>query len=121
MRPLKAINEKGTLCFLSAVIRKLNELYKTCVAQCHCLSRRLQTFLLDKQKLIDRFSGMTAERLLYSHAVHMVSRRPTVVPRRGSPSALTSVAGVFRCRLRRWMKCFAVAQRQCSATRKHCC
>lgn len=60
-------------CFLSAVIRKLNELYKTCVTQCHSLSRRLQTFLLDKQKLIDRFSGLTSEKLLYSHAVHMVS------------------------------------------------
>lgn len=54
------------------VIRKLNELYKACVTQCHSLSRRLHTFLLDKQKLIDRFSGLTAEKLLYSHAVHMV-------------------------------------------------
>ncbi|XP_003974558.3 serine/threonine-protein kinase ULK1a isoform X3 [Takifugu rubripes] len=54
------------------VIRKLNESYKTCVTQCHSLNRRLQTFLLDKQKLIDRFSGLTAEKLLYNHTVHMV-------------------------------------------------
>lgn len=70
------------LCFLRAVIRKLNELYKGCVTQCHSLNRRLQTFLLDKQKLIDRFSGLTAEKLLYSHTVHMVSSRPPRRPRR---------------------------------------
>lgn len=67
------------LCFLSAVIRKLNQLYKTCVTQCHSLNRRLQTFLLDKQKLIDRFSGLTAEKLLYSHTVHMVSAHPAIL------------------------------------------
>lgn len=76
------------LCLLTAVIRKLNDLYKSCVTQCHSLSRRLQTFLLDKQKLMDRFSGLTAEKLLYSHAVHMVSgRTSTILLLRGSPSA----------------------------------
>ncbi|XP_044051502.1 serine/threonine-protein kinase ULK1a isoform X2 [Siniperca chuatsi] len=54
------------------VIRKLNELYKNCVAYCRSLNHRLQTFLLDKQKLIDRFNGLTAEKLIYSHTVHMV-------------------------------------------------
>ncbi|XP_045891884.1 serine/threonine-protein kinase ULK1a isoform X1 [Micropterus dolomieu] len=54
------------------VIRKLNELYKNCVAYCRSLNHRLQTFLLDKQKLMDRFNGLTAEKLIYSHSVHMV-------------------------------------------------
>ncbi|XP_068994746.1 serine/threonine-protein kinase ULK1a isoform X1 [Embiotoca jacksoni] len=54
------------------VIRKLNELYKNCVTYCRSLSNRLQTFLLDKQKLIDHFNGLTAEKLIYSHTVHMV-------------------------------------------------
>uniref|UniRef100_A0A8C3A203 non-specific serine/threonine protein kinase n=1 Tax=Cyclopterus lumpus TaxID=8103 RepID=A0A8C3A203_CYCLU len=54
------------------VIRKLNELYKSCVTYCRTLNHRLQTFLLDKQKLIDRFNGLTAEKLIYSHTVHMV-------------------------------------------------
>nr|XP_046242683.1 serine/threonine-protein kinase ULK1a isoform X2 [Scatophagus argus] len=54
------------------VIRKLNELYKNCVTYCRSLNHRLQTFLLDKQKLMDRFNGLTAEKLLYSHTVHMV-------------------------------------------------
>lgn len=61
------------LYFLCAVIRKLNELYKNCVTHCRSLNRRLHTFLLDKQKLMDRFNGLTAEKLLYSHTVHMVS------------------------------------------------
>ncbi|XP_070760176.1 serine/threonine-protein kinase ULK1a [Enoplosus armatus] len=54
------------------VIRKLNELYKNCVAYCRSLNHRLQTFLFDKQKLMDRFNGLTAEKLIYSHTVHMV-------------------------------------------------
>uniref|UniRef100_A0A665WMC5 non-specific serine/threonine protein kinase n=1 Tax=Echeneis naucrates TaxID=173247 RepID=A0A665WMC5_ECHNA len=54
------------------VIRKLNELYKNCVTYCRSLNNRLQTFLLDKQKLMDRFNGLTAEKLIYSHTVHMV-------------------------------------------------
>lgn len=62
-----------TLYFICAVIRKLNELYKNCVTYCRSLNHRLQTFLLDKQKLMDRFNGLTAEKLIYSHTVHMVS------------------------------------------------
>ncbi|XP_056233496.1 serine/threonine-protein kinase ULK1a isoform X1 [Seriola aureovittata] len=54
------------------VIRKLNELYKNCVTYCRSLNDRLQTFLLDKQRLMDRFNGLTAEKLIYSHTVHMV-------------------------------------------------
>lgn len=78
MRLLVALNAKWMLacCLLTAVIRKLNDLYKSCVTQCHSLNRRLQIFLLDKQKLMDCFSGLTAEKLLYSHAVHMVSGWP---------------------------------------------
>ncbi|KAM7416305.1 hypothetical protein PAMA_018394 [Pampus argenteus] len=54
------------------VIRKLNELYKSCVTYCRSLNNRLQSFLLDKQKLMDRFNGLTAEKLIYNHTVHMV-------------------------------------------------
>ncbi|KAE8292479.1 Serine/threonine-protein kinase ULK1 [Larimichthys crocea] len=54
------------------VIRKLNELYKSCVTYCRSLNLRLQTFLMDKQKLMDRFNGLTAEKLIYTHTVHMV-------------------------------------------------
>ncbi|XP_010767311.1 serine/threonine-protein kinase ULK1-like isoform X2 [Notothenia coriiceps] len=54
------------------VIKKLNELYKSCVTYCRNLNHRLQTFLLDKQKLMVRFNGLTAEKLIYSHTVHMV-------------------------------------------------
>ncbi|XP_061842045.1 serine/threonine-protein kinase ULK1a isoform X1 [Nerophis lumbriciformis] len=54
------------------VIKKLNELYKSCVTCCRSLSDRLQSFLLDKQKLMDRFNGLTAEKLIYCHSVQMV-------------------------------------------------
>eukprot|EP00064_Thunnus_orientalis_P008112 superscaffoldBa00000947_g8135 len=54
------------------VIKKLNELYKTCVTCCRSLTNRLQSFLLDKQKLMDRFNGLTAEKLIYNYTVHMV-------------------------------------------------
>lgn len=54
------------------VIRKLNSLYKNCVTYCRSLNDRLQTFLLDKQKLMDRFDSLTAEKLIYGHTVHMI-------------------------------------------------
>ncbi|XP_038152249.1 serine/threonine-protein kinase ULK1a isoform X1 [Cyprinodon tularosa] len=54
------------------VIRKLNNLYKCCVTYCRSLNDRLQTFLLDKQKLMDRFNSLTAEKLIYGHTVHMI-------------------------------------------------
>ncbi|XP_028269002.1 serine/threonine-protein kinase ULK1a [Parambassis ranga] len=54
------------------VIRKLNDLYKNCVTFCRSLSNRLQAFLLDKQKLMDHFNALTAEKLIFSHTVHMV-------------------------------------------------
>ncbi|XP_077571795.1 serine/threonine-protein kinase ULK1a [Stigmatopora nigra] len=54
------------------VIKKLNELYKSCVTCCRTLSNQLQSFFLDKQKLMDRFNGLTAEKLIYCYTVHMV-------------------------------------------------
>lgn len=54
------------------VFRRLNEVYKSCVSCCRSLNDQLQNFLLDKQKLIDRFNGLTAEKIIYSHTVHMV-------------------------------------------------
>uniref|UniRef100_A0AAQ5YM84 non-specific serine/threonine protein kinase n=1 Tax=Amphiprion ocellaris TaxID=80972 RepID=A0AAQ5YM84_AMPOC len=61
-----------TSATVKQVIRKLNELYKNCVTYCRSLNNRLQTFLLDKQKLMDHFNGLTAEKLIYNHTVHMV-------------------------------------------------
>ena len=55
-----------------AVLRKLNELYKACVTCCRSLNGRLQSFLQDKQRLMDRFNGIVAEKLIYNHAVQMV-------------------------------------------------
>ncbi|KAM8818590.1 serine/threonine-protein kinase ULK1 isoform 2-T2 [Rhynchonycteris naso] len=65
----------GKLCLSSTVkqvVRKLNELYKASVLYCQGLSLRLQRFFLDKQRLLDRIQSVTAEKLIFSHAVHMV-------------------------------------------------
>ncbi|XP_035870695.1 serine/threonine-protein kinase ULK1 isoform X2 [Phyllostomus discolor] len=65
----------GKLCLSSTVkqvVRKLNELYKTSVLSCQGLSLRLQRFFLDKQRLLDRIQSVTAEKLIFSHAVHTV-------------------------------------------------
>lgn len=55
-----------------AVVRKLNELYKAGVLSCQGLSLRLQRFFLDKQRLLDRIQSVSAEKLIFSHAVHTV-------------------------------------------------
>uniref|UniRef100_A0A8D0BR47 non-specific serine/threonine protein kinase n=1 Tax=Salvator merianae TaxID=96440 RepID=A0A8D0BR47_SALMN len=65
----------GKLCLSSTVkqiVKKLNELYKSSVSSCHCLNMRLQRWFLDKQKLMDRINSITAEKLIFSHAVQMV-------------------------------------------------
>ncbi|XP_066544921.1 serine/threonine-protein kinase ULK1 isoform X3 [Amia ocellicauda] len=66
---------QGKLCPSSTVkqvVKKLNELYKSSVTSCRCLSARLQRFFYDKQRLMDRINSITAERLVYSHTVQMV-------------------------------------------------
>ncbi|KAK1328224.1 hypothetical protein QTO34_011791 [Cnephaeus nilssonii] len=65
----------GKLCLSSTVkqvVRKLNELYKDSVLSCQGLSQRLQRFFLDKQRLLDRIQSVSAEKLIFSHAVHTV-------------------------------------------------
>ncbi|KAM4710374.1 serine/threonine-protein kinase ULK1 isoform 2-T2 [Discoglossus pictus] len=65
----------GKLCLSSTVkqvVKKLNELYKSCVSSCHCLNVRLQRFFADKQTLMDRINSITAEKLIFSYAVQMV-------------------------------------------------
>lgn len=54
------------------VVRKLNEMYKECVSLCRSLTARLQLFFSTKQKLMDRFNNITAEKIIYSHTVQMV-------------------------------------------------
>ncbi|XP_051964727.1 serine/threonine-protein kinase ULK1-like [Xyrauchen texanus] len=54
------------------VVRKLNELYKECVSSCRSLTEKLQLFFSSKQRLMDRMNSITAERLIYTHTIHMV-------------------------------------------------
>lgn len=77
-----------------AVVRKLNELYKASVLSCQGLSLRLQRFLLDKQRLLDRIQSVTAEKLIFSHAVHTVGGDAALLGRavtaRSPPSRQTA-------------------------------
>ncbi|KAK6306483.1 hypothetical protein J4Q44_G00234080 [Coregonus suidteri] len=54
------------------VVKKMNELYKSSVTSCRSLNARLQSFLLNKQRLMDHMNNITAEKLIYSHTVTMV-------------------------------------------------
>lgn len=62
----------GSAELTPTVVRKLNELYKASVLSCQGLSLRLQRFFVDKQRLLDRIQSVTAEKLIFSHAVHTV-------------------------------------------------
>ncbi|XP_047238609.1 serine/threonine-protein kinase ULK1a isoform X2 [Girardinichthys multiradiatus] len=66
------LGQLQTSSSVKQVIRKLNNLYKNCVTYCRSLNDRLQTFLLDKQKLMDHFNSLTAEKLIYGHTVQMI-------------------------------------------------
>ncbi|XP_032899814.1 serine/threonine-protein kinase ULK1 isoform X2 [Amblyraja radiata] len=54
------------------VVRKLNEHYRTCVSLCRSLTLSLHRFFVDKQQLMDRISSIAAEKLIYTHTMHMV-------------------------------------------------
>lgn len=64
-----------TVFCLRAVVKRLNELYKSSVASCRSLSTRLERFFSRKHRLMDQITSITAERLLFSHTVQMVSRQ----------------------------------------------
>lgn len=55
------------------MVKRLNELYKSSVASCRLLSGRLQRFFSRKHRLMDQIGRVTAERLLFSHTVQMVT------------------------------------------------
>ncbi|XP_035241257.1 serine/threonine-protein kinase ULK2 isoform X1 [Anguilla anguilla] len=54
------------------VVRSLNERYKSCISLCRRLTDRLQHFFSDKQRFVDEINSVTAEKLIYNHAVEMV-------------------------------------------------
>ncbi|KAG7470513.1 hypothetical protein MATL_G00114650 [Megalops atlanticus] len=54
------------------VVRTLNDRYKSCIALCRRLTDRLHHFFSDKQRFVDEINSVTAEKLIYNHAVEMV-------------------------------------------------
>uniref|UniRef100_A0A671VIY9 non-specific serine/threonine protein kinase n=1 Tax=Sparus aurata TaxID=8175 RepID=A0A671VIY9_SPAAU len=54
------------------VVKNLNERYKSCISLCRRLTDRLNHFFSDKQRFVDEINSVTAEKLIYNHAVEMV-------------------------------------------------
>ncbi|XP_062241420.1 serine/threonine-protein kinase ULK2 isoform X3 [Platichthys flesus] len=54
------------------VVKNLNERYKSCISLCRQLTDKLNHFFSDKQRFVDEINSVTAEKLIYNHAVEMV-------------------------------------------------
>uniref|UniRef100_A0A673K7C2 non-specific serine/threonine protein kinase n=1 Tax=Sinocyclocheilus rhinocerous TaxID=307959 RepID=A0A673K7C2_9TELE len=54
------------------VVKSLNERYKSCISLCRRLTDKLNHFFSDKQRFVDEINSVTAEKLIYNHAVEMV-------------------------------------------------
>lgn len=104
------------------MVRKLNELYKASVVSCQGLSLRLQRFFLDKQRLLDRIQSVSAEKLIFSHAVQTVRRRPGAQGRSVVDLVGTSLfPQLGRCSPLPWMRCSIDGKTVSSAITRPCC
>lgn len=56
------------------MVKNLNERYKSCISLCRRLTDKLNHFFSDKQRFVDEINSVTAEKLIYNHAVEMVSK-----------------------------------------------
>ncbi|XP_028276272.1 serine/threonine-protein kinase ULK2 [Parambassis ranga] len=54
------------------VVKSLNERYKSCISLCRRLTDKLNNFFADKQRFVDEINSVTAEKLIYNHAVEIV-------------------------------------------------
>lgn len=54
------------------VVKSLNERYKNCISLCRRLTDKLNHFFSDKQRFVDEINSVTAEKLIYNHAVEIV-------------------------------------------------
>uniref|UniRef100_A0A8C5G572 non-specific serine/threonine protein kinase n=1 Tax=Gouania willdenowi TaxID=441366 RepID=A0A8C5G572_GOUWI len=54
------------------VVKSLNDHYKSCILLCRQLTDKLNHFFSDKQLFMDEINSVTAEKLIYNHAVEMV-------------------------------------------------
>ncbi|XP_075931532.1 serine/threonine-protein kinase ULK2 isoform X2 [Anarhichas minor] len=54
------------------VVKSLNERYKSCISLCRRLTDKLNHFFSDKQRFVDEINSVTAEKLIYNHAVEIV-------------------------------------------------
>lgn len=58
--------------FILSVVKSLNERYKSCISLCRQLTDKLNHFFSDKQRFVDEINSVTAEKLVYNHAVELV-------------------------------------------------
>lgn len=54
------------------MVKSLNERYKSCISLCRQLTDKLNHFFSDKQRFVDEINSVTAEKLVYNHAVELV-------------------------------------------------
>lgn len=54
------------------MVKSLNERYKSCISLCRRLTDKLNHFFSDKQRFVDEINSVTAEKLIYNHAVETV-------------------------------------------------
>lgn len=75
--PLEPITHLSARFF--SVVKSLNERYKNCISLCRRLTDKLNHFFSDKQRFVDEINSVTAEKLIYNHAVEMVSASHTYI------------------------------------------
>lgn len=68
------------------MVKSLNERYKSCISLCRQLTDKLNHFFSDKQRFVDEINSVTAEKLIYNHAVEMVG--PTSLKHHKFPLSL---------------------------------
>lgn len=79
------------------VVKNLNERYKTCLSLSRRLTDKLNNFFSDKQRFVDEINSVTAEKLIYNHAVEMVrltekkKQRLILIPKCSQPKWSCSV------------------------------
>lgn len=83
------------------MVKNLNERYKSCISLCRRLTDKLNHFFSDKQRFVDEINSVTAEKLIYNHAVEMVSlthtqKSPGLKETKGIQSGIDSCLDLYQ-------------------------
>uniref|UniRef100_A0AAQ5Y156 non-specific serine/threonine protein kinase n=1 Tax=Amphiprion ocellaris TaxID=80972 RepID=A0AAQ5Y156_AMPOC len=72
LNKVTCIKHTKASAFILSVVKNLNDRYKSCISLCRRLTDKLNHFFSDKQRFVDEINSVTAEKLIYNHAVEMV-------------------------------------------------